>query len=61
MVGDERRLVEDGLYHLFGYDHARPVRIGKRLLRPSSARYLGLDSGLVLLHTKSLEKISEIL
>jgi alpha,alpha-trehalase len=60
-VGGERRLVEDELKHLSGYDNARPVRTGNGAFDQMQHDIWGTLLDSFYLHAKSREQIPEML
>ena len=60
-VGGERRLVEEELPHLSGYDHARPVRIGNGAYNQDQHDIWGAILDSFYLHAKSREQVPGIL
>jgi len=60
-VGGERRLVEEELLHLSGYDHARPVRIGNGAYNQNQHDIWGAILDSFYLHAKSREQIPDTL
>src|SRR6185312_9901068 len=57
--GGERQLVEKELTHLFGYDGARPVRIGNAAYKQVQHDIWGAVLDSVFLHTKSRDRLDE--
>jgi GH15 family glucan-1,4-alpha-glucosidase len=60
-VGGERRLVEEELLHLSGYDHARPVRIGNGAYNQNQHDIWGAILDSFYLHAKSREQVPDTL
>ena len=60
-VGGERRLVEEELPHLSGYDHANPVRIGNGAYNQNQHDIWGAILDSFYLHAKSREQVPDTL
>jgi GH15 family glucan-1,4-alpha-glucosidase len=60
-VGGERRLVEEELPHLSGYDHASPVRIGNGAYNQNQHDIWGAILDSFYLHAKSREQVPDTL
>ncbi len=60
-VGGERRLVEEELRHLSGYDHASPVRIGNGAYNQNQHDIWGAILDSFYLHAKSREQVPDTL
>jgi alpha,alpha-trehalase len=60
-VGGERRLVEEELTHLSGYDHASPVRIGNGAYNQKQHDIWGAILDSFYLHAKSREQVPDTL
>ena len=58
-VGGERDLTEPTLDHLFGYEGARPVRIGNAAYKQLQHDMWGAMLDSVYLHTKSRDRLDE--
>jgi GH15 family glucan-1,4-alpha-glucosidase len=58
-VGGERRLEEKVLDHLFGYEGARPIRIGNAAYKQVQHDIWGAVLDSVYLHTKSRDRLDE--
>ena len=58
-VGGERTLTETTLDHLFGYDGARPIRVGNDAYRQKQHDVWGAMLDSVYLHTRSRDRLDE--
>jgi GH15 family glucan-1,4-alpha-glucosidase len=58
-VGGERTLTETTLDHLFGYDGARPIRVGNDAYRQVQHDVWGAMLDSVYLHTRSRDRLDE--